>query len=173
MRKGLGYRYAEVPPDNKDSAYVHEEILDSKPRTFWSLKNFKGWKYGVLNGAVVAFIVLAVNVAAAAYAMTRSSRNAGNDSRRSLYTGDCETVRKLNVGIHFLINVLSTILLGASNYSMQCMSAPTRSEVNRWHAQKQWLDIGVFSMRNIGKISKWRTLLWALLAVSSLPLHLL
>jgi hypothetical protein len=162
MQKGLSYRYAEVSPDNVGSANAHEEIVDSKPGAFWTLKSFKGWRYGVLNGAVLAFIILTINVAATAYAMTKSSQNAGNDSPRSLYTGDCEQVRKLNVGIHFLINVLSCIPLGASNYSMQCMSAPTRSEVDRWHARKQWLDIGVFSMRNVGKISRWRTLLWAL-----------
>jgi hypothetical protein len=33
--------------------------------------------------------------------------------------------RPLNIGIHLVINALSTILLGARNCCMQCLSAPT------------------------------------------------
>jgi hypothetical protein len=52
------------------------------------------------------------------------------------------------------------------------MSAPTRREVDDAHAKKQWLDIGVQSIRNLRKISWKRALMYWLLALSSLPLHL-
>jgi glutaredoxin-related protein len=68
---------------------------------------------------------------------------------------------------------LSTILLGASNYCMQCMSAPTRAEAEQAHAKFRWVDIGTPSIRNLGKIRGLRVVLWLLLGISSLPLHLL
>ncbi|MCJ1458534.1 hypothetical protein MMC28_008907, partial [Mycoblastus sanguinarius] len=66
-----------------------------------------------------------------------------------------------------------TLLVGASNYSMQCLSSPTRGEINKAHNQKIWLDIGVPSFRNLRRLSFYRITLWWLLAVSSIPLHLL
>ncbi len=65
------------------------------------------------------------------------------------------------------------MLLGASNYTMQCLSAPTRSEVDKAHSQGIWLDIGVPGVRNLRRISGVRITLWWLLAISSIPLHLL
>jgi len=72
-----------------------------------------------------------------------------------------------------MINILSTLLLSASNYCMQCMSAPTRKEVDEAHAGRKWLDIGIQSLRNVSKIEKKRGVLYCLLAFSSIPLHLL
>lgn len=96
-----------------------------------------------------------------------------NDGRRILYDGQCDTTKKVNIGVHLLINILSTILLGASNYCMQCMSAPTRAEAEQAHAKFKWVDIGVPSLRNLTTIRKLRVVLWLLLGLSSLPLHLL
>ncbi|KAF1817289.1 hypothetical protein P152DRAFT_463494 [Eremomyces bilateralis CBS 781.70] len=45
---------------------------------------------------------------------------------------------------------------------MQCLSAPTRREVDREHQREKWLDIGVPNVRNLIKI-RW---------TRSLPLHL-
>lgn len=89
----------------------------------------------------------------------------------TLYQGNCNHVSQINFGIHLAINVLGTLLLAASNYCMQVLSAPTRREVDRAHAQRKWLDIGLSSFRNLGKIRRWRLWLWILLLVASLPLH--
>lgn len=78
----------------------------------------------------------------------------------------------MNTGIHLVINVLSTLLLGASSYSMQCLCAPTRPEVDKPHEKRRWADIGVQSLRNLGLVRRWKLGLWLLLAASSLPLHL-
>ncbi len=96
-----------------------------------------------------------------------------NEGKRVLYDGNCDTTKKVNIGIHVLINILSTILLGASNYCMQCMSAPTRAEVDRAHAKFRWVDIGIPSIRNLIRVRGLRVFLWLLLGLSSLPLHLL
>ena len=56
---------------------------------------------------------------------------------------------------------------------MQCLSSPTRDEVDRAHKKNIRLDIGVPGMRNLRQISWNRIVLWWLLALSGIPLHLL
>lgn len=56
---------------------------------------------------------------------------------------------------------------------MQCLSSPTRNEIDNAHAQGVWLDVGVPSLRNLRRLSTTRVVLWYLLAISSIPLHLL
>jgi hypothetical protein len=90
-----------------------------------------------------------------------------------LMEGDCQRVEFWNNGLHVVINILSTILLSGSNYCMQCLSAPTREEVDKAHANKRWLDIGIPSIRNVRHLGKQRIALWVVLALTSLPLHLL
>lgn len=90
-----------------------------------------------------------------------------------LHDGSCKKASTLTFWIHLAINVLSTLLLGASNYSMQCLSSPTRNEIDKAHSKGIWLDIGVPSVRNLLKLSAYRVVLWWLLAISSIPLHLL
>ncbi|RYP92686.1 hypothetical protein DL770_001199 [Monosporascus sp. CRB-9-2] len=90
-----------------------------------------------------------------------------------IYDGDCDTVRALDLWTHLLINLLSTGMLSASNYCMQLQAAPTRANVERAHNDGKWLDIGVPSLRNLRYISIGRALSWALLAFSSVPVHLM
>lgn len=128
---------------------------------------FAGWRFGVLNFAVWATVVFMINFIATIWGSAAS--RAGNGV---LFDGDCDYVKKLNSGLHILINILGTILLGGSNYCMQALSAPTRSEVSNAHNSGTWLDIGVPGVRNLRHISRQRIALWCLLGISSLPLHL-
>ncbi|KAF2867447.1 hypothetical protein BDV95DRAFT_446910, partial [Massariosphaeria phaeospora] len=89
-----------------------------------------------------------------------------------IFEGECHEVSRVNSALHLVINLLGTLLLASSNYCMQCLSAPTRRDIDRSHSKKRWLDIGVPSIRNLGYINKGRVVIWALLALSSLPLHL-
>ena len=130
-----------------------------------------GWTSGLLRGAIVACIVFLINLVLAIVSSYKSIHLP--NGRRILYQGNCDTVKHLDTGIHLLINVLSTLLLGACNYAMQCLSAPTRYEVDKAHEKRAWLDIGVLSARNLGRIDPRRRNLWIGLALSSLPLHLL
>jgi hypothetical protein len=56
---------------------------------------------------------------------------------------------------------------------MQCLTSPTRSEVDSQHANKRWLEIGVLSMRNLQTIDRRRVWLWLLLGASVLPVSLM
>jgi uncharacterized protein DUF6536 len=137
----------------------------------WTQRHFVGWRSGILNSAILASLVFCINLAATLYATVNSIDK--HDGRLVIWKGDCERTRHINTGLHLVINVLSTLLLSASSYGMQCLSAPTRSEIDMAHSTRKWLDIGVLSFRNLKSISGKRVLLYALLATSSIPLHLL
>jgi hypothetical protein len=127
-----------------------------------------GWRFGAINCAFSVTVVFLFNFIVTAWGTAH--KNAGEEV---IFSDDCHKVSKLNSWLHLLINLLSTILLSASNYCMQCLSAPTRSEVDLAHARGSWLDIGIPSTRNLRFISRKRAIVWALLGLSSLPLHLL
>lgn len=93
------------------------------------------------------------------------------DGLGTIFEGSCNRTKHLSLVAHILIDTLGAVLLSASNYTMQCLSAPTRAEVDKAHAKKQWLDIGIPSIKNLRKISRVRLTLWCLLAMSSVPLH--
>jgi hypothetical protein len=128
------------------------------------------WRRTILLGALFCGVSLAINIASAIVA-SRSVMDTDGD-RKALFRGDCTRARKLNILIHLGINLLSTILLASSNYAMQCLSAPTRTELDKAHAKSKWLDIGILSFRNLAQIKTVRMLFWLLLGVSSLCLHL-
>lgn len=90
-----------------------------------------------------------------------------------LYQGSCSVTDSWTTAMHFIINILSTALLAASNYMMQCLSAPSRADVDRAHARRRWLDIGILSARNLAVMDNKRKILWGLLFVSSFPIHML
>ncbi|KAF1972724.1 hypothetical protein BU23DRAFT_534554 [Bimuria novae-zelandiae CBS 107.79] len=139
------------------------EVQESRAKKYTS-----GWRYGAINCAVSASVVFLINFI---ITIVFSARQNG-----VLFDGDCDYASKLNTGLHLIINLLSTVLLSSSNYCMQCLSAPTRKEVDEAHAKGKWLDIGVQSLHNLwnshGPEHIRRSVVWLLLGLSSLPLHL-
>ncbi|KAM6513138.1 hypothetical protein FALCPG4_015608 [Fusarium falciforme] len=132
-----------------------------------------GWCFGVLLGAAWASVIFIINLAAlCAAASKNNSHDDQGPSVVTLFEGNCDRARTLNVVAHAIINILATVVLGASNYCMQCLSAPTREDVDRAHQSRRWVDIGMLSLRNLRRIPRSRVILWVLLGVSSLPLHL-
>lgn len=135
-----------------------------------------GWKRGALLFSIFCTLVLIVNLGVLIWA-ARSSDSPTDDGSIILRKGDteaqCTNIQDLNKWVHLATNLLSTILLSGSNYCMQCLSAPTRSDIDFAHHAGRWLDIGVMSIRNLRRISRRRLFLWSLLGLSSLPLHLL
>lgn len=131
-----------------------------------------GWRMGVLLGSCISSIVLLCNIAMIVIG-ARTRLGYDRDGVATLLEGDETTVSRWNTIGHVLINVLSTVMLSASNYTMQVLNAPTRKEMDRAHANGQWLDIGILSVHNLKIISRKRATLCLILAASSLPLHLL
>lgn len=88
------------------------------------------------------------------------------------FTGNCHTTDVVTTISHVIINILSTILLAYSNFGIQCLTSPTRKEVERAHSRKNWLSIGTPNIRNLFFISKRKVCLIMLLIASSFPLHM-
>lgn len=89
----------------------------------------------------------------------------------SIFAGEFEKVRKADSMVHVAINVMGTLLLGASNYTMQCLSSPTRQEVDVAHSRGKYLDIGLPSLNNL---TGWKKkFVFTFLVLSTLPLHFL
>ena len=129
-----------------------------------------GWRVGVTVCAITAGAVFIVNTIATIWAVAKFGASGGIGI---VQDGSCSKIRTLSTWLHIIINVLSTLLLSASNYTTQCISSPTRDEVDRAHKRNIYMDIGVPSMRNLRLIAWNRIILWWLLALSGIPLHLL
>lgn len=155
--------YKPHPPSSRTSSIV--SVKRTRVQRIFG-NQFTGWRVGALHFGVWAVVVFGINLVVTVW---------GTTARKSgvLLEGDCDRVDLYNNGLHVLINVLSTILLSGSNYCMQCLSAPTRDEVNEAHSNMRWLDIGIPSIRNVKHLGKRRVVLWLSLAITSLPLHLL
>ena len=133
-------------------------------------ERIKAWTASVWVCASVTGFALILNLSLLIWASTAFPSVSGIST---LFEGSCSTVSSWDTWLHLLINILGTLLLGASNYTMQCLSAPDRTEVNAAHAQGKWLDIGVPSVKNLRWIDKKRVLAWTLLAFTSIPTSLM
>ena len=130
----------------------------------------QGWRMGVTLCAITSALVFLTNLTLTVWA---SSKYGLQEGVGTIHQGSCKKTKSLSLWLHIVINLLSTALLGASNYTMQCLASPTRDEIDKAHARHEWLDIGVPSLRNLRRISWDRIGLWWFLALSSIPLHLL
>ncbi|KAK0648169.1 hypothetical protein B0T16DRAFT_455664 [Cercophora newfieldiana] len=135
--------------------------------------SLQGWRFGIWLNVICTISVLAINLGVTIWALSSSDANDG-EIRRVLFQGNCAQVKKINTAGHAVINALSTLLLGASNYSMQCLAAPNRKDIDGAHKKQRWLNIGTHSMRNFkfSPVKFLRRCLWFLLLFSSMPLHL-
>lgn len=134
-------------------------------RHWWSSR-----KSMLIIQQTLAAMVLGLNVVLASWANAKYQTSGGIGT---LYMGDCTTVKRINQWSHLAINILSTLLLGSSNYCMQLLVAPTRFEVQEAHRKSVWLDIGTPSVKNLRWISWKSVLTWCSLGLSSAFLHLL
>lgn len=175
--KTAGTRYQSLHSDvelsnlNTAAEYVHDYIVDQGFQTrthFWFRDLFDGWRFGASLGWLTCLLVLILNIILTIWGALRAKANNGH-----IFEGSCDQAKRYNMGLHVMINVLSTLMLGASNYSMQCLSAPTRKDIDEAHCKGAWIDIGVQSLKNLGRTQRWKWVMWVLLGLSSLPIHLL
>ena len=150
---------------------VHKQVSVERAGFLKKSKYLHGWRMGITLCVATAITVFMINLILTIWAISRYGLKGGGIG--TIHEGSCKTTRRLSLWLHLIINVLSTLLLGASNFTMQCLASPTREEVDRAHRQNRWLDIGVPSIRNLNSISPHRKTLWWLLVISGVPLHLL
>ncbi|KAF9885145.1 hypothetical protein FE257_000671 [Aspergillus nanangensis] len=134
------------------------------------------WIDGVYLCAKASSVILLLHlifVAIAAGLASRYPNQRGFGSGSVMYEGSCVVTKRWSIGLHLIINILGTAILGASNYCMQTLVAPTREDIDRAHAQHRWLDIGCASLRNLLAVGRRRSVLWAILMLTATPFHLL
>ena len=159
-----------LPLDPEFTREQPKKTLSSAWKPIW----YTGWHTGVLACATSVMVVLLINVSLTIYAATNPEYKMASESGiRTLYEGSCDKSRAIGLWLHLGINVLSTLLLSGSNYTQQCLAAPTRSEIDDAHARRRWMDIGVPSVRNLFRIKAERMFLWMAIGITSIPLHLL
>ena len=130
----------------------------------------KGWRKGILYASATAAFVLLLNILFLAISYRKYG---ATDGIGTLYQGNCGRAAHMDSGMHVVINIMSTILLGASNYVMQILGSPTRAQIQNAHQKRTSLFIGVPNLRNLKFVGWKRLLLWFFLGLSALPLHLL
>lgn len=164
---------SDTPSDSKHVHHYSVRSIDQDRLPFAqppsTAKRFVGWRAGAYSAASIALASLIINIAAAIW--LKKHPNA-KSNLVEVYNGDCKMAANMDIWVHLLINAVSTLLLGGSNYCMQCLCAPTRLEIDKAHAKGQYLDIAVPSYHNLSYIAWSRRILWWVLAFSSLPLHL-
>ena len=153
-----------------DGASTKASLGKSRQKRKGGARLIHGWRMGVALCGATAGAVFLINVILTVWASVKFGLVGGIGT---IQQGSCQRTKHLSLWLHLAINLLSTLLLGASNYSMQVLASPTREEINRAHSQRIWLDIGVPSVRNLRRIAPRRIILWSILAVSGIPLHLL
>ena len=171
--RGAGVRESESPPVGlltQDLQFAQERSKSFS--SIWKPVWYTGWHTGVLASAASTVAVLIINVSLTIYVATNPEYKMEH-SIRTLYRGSCGKSRMIGLWLHLVINALSTLLLSGSNYTQQCLAAPTRREIDAAHAKRRWMDIGVPSVRNLFRIKPERRLLWIVIGLTSIPLHLL
>jgi len=133
-------------------------------------KHIVGWRMGAVVSACTAGAVMLINLVFLVVAMVTIGQE---DGIGTLYKGDCNTVKRWDTIVHLILNLLGVAILGASNFTVQCISSPTREEVDKAHAMRRPLDIGIPSAWNLRYMSWSKIILWVFLMLSTLPLHLL
>lgn len=159
----------EQPRTTKSWSFRASRFVPSAWRRVWRSR-FSGWRGGALVSVILCTLVLFVNILLLIIAAAAWHPQGGI---ATAFTGDCAVAARQLTVAHLFINLLSSMLLGASNYCMQRLVAPTRAEIDAAHARRNTLDIGIPSVANLFLISRPRALLWLLLALSSIPLHFL
>jgi hypothetical protein len=130
-------------------------------------KRFPSWRSGLAGFSILAAVVLLVNGSALVWAATHLD----DGPYATIAVQDCKSNTKWSFYMYWAISILSTGLLAGSNYCIQCLTSPTREEVDAAHARSSYLNIGIISWRNVTSARKRRMGLLFGLLLSSVPLH--
>ncbi|KAI8951405.1 hypothetical protein F4801DRAFT_589786 [Xylaria longipes] len=121
-----------------------------------------GWKRAARVNCAILVVLSATLIGLSSTALSHGFKTA-----LFFYAGSCSgrNVTTINIALHLLINVVSTLVV--------ILNSPSREEIDRAHAAGSWLDVGVSSIRNTFRLSKFKSSCWTVLVLSSIPIHLL
>ncbi|KAK3377537.1 hypothetical protein B0H63DRAFT_399057 [Podospora didyma] len=137
--------------------------------TSTSLFASTGWRKTAIINTIIVFIFAIFLMILLVWTSTK----AGGIGRVFIFfQGDCALSRKRNFAVHFILNCLSTGIIASSNFFMQVLNSPSRIEADKAHERKEYVEIGVPSIRNAWHVSPLKTALWTGFCLSSVPIHL-
>jgi hypothetical protein len=142
-------------PTNKPYTLLDEPcLLDSAPRNHQHQRSqlfLTVWRISVLVSSIEAASIFILNLVVTIW-VWRNPNYKVTGGFGILFQSSCTKVRKLNVWIHLLVYALSILMLCASNFCMQILSALTRAELDHAHIRRHWLHIGVPSPHNLLRV---------------------
>lgn len=100
----------------------------------------RGYRFGVTFCAGIVGTVFSINAILTIWAWKSFVVDAGLGT---IQQGSYKQTKKLSLWLHLAINVL---MLSASNYTMQCLSSPTRLDIDKAHAFGWILEFPVFGI---------------------------
>jgi hypothetical protein len=145
-------------------------VQSSGIRGKWQLE---GWRFGVFVSIIAVTTCLVVELIMLACAMALNKPEGDKGGIGVLYAGDCAKVERINTILAIPLNIIATVLVATSNYVMQCLSAPSRKDVDDAHAAGSYLNIGISSVHNLLHNLSWKSALWLSLVLTTIPIHLL
>jgi hypothetical protein len=113
---------------------------------------FYGWRMGLSFGSSMSLFVLCCNIIAIAVASFAGSKRENNTW--DIVSRSVTTTFRWCTTFHLIIIELSTILLAASNYTMQVFCSTIRGDVDAAHAKGMWLDVGLLSLHNLWRLPR-------------------
>lgn len=120
---------------------------------------------------LLTLTIFVANIALTVWAIT--SYPPDSQGVGTLSFGNCSTINSINGAVHLALNIVSSLFLGAGNYCMQTLVAPSRQEMDRAHSKGVSLDIGVPNVKNLWYINWGRVITWVLIGMLATMLHLL
>ncbi|CRG91207.1 hypothetical protein PISL3812_08255 [Talaromyces islandicus] len=133
------------------------------------LSSPRGWRKAAATNTIIVFLAAVLLIILLAVSWPKSAGIHGNVF---IYQGDCGRSRVVDITLHLIINIVSSLVLASSNFFAQILSSPTRDEVDKIHASKRAIQIGNTSINTVFRISPIKTVLLVLFFLSSLPFHL-
>jgi hypothetical protein len=118
MRSGGSHSQLIKTREVDSDSQVHQGTFDNeKPRrsNSWAAR-FSGWRGGLLMSLATSSFALVLNVALAIVATVAWEPKNGI---AQAFIGNCRTAGRMTIGLHLLINLLSSALLGASSYTVR------------------------------------------------------
>ena len=106
---------AKYEPIHSEYAGYQPEQLEDRGQSNTGVVRrwFPGWRITAVLGSLLTCLVLMTNISIAIYGTTRDLGPSGD---RMIFNGDCTRSRDILTGWHVVINILSTLLLGACEF---------------------------------------------------------
>lgn len=139
----------------------------------WPTWAKSGWRKSALMNCIVLTVVL---VLLTILSILSAVKGQSIMLPTLIFSGTCDdngSAKTVKTVLGIFVNIISTGILGSSNFFMQVLNAPTREDVDKAHSRASWLDVGISSASNTFKMKRWKLAAWVLLAISSTPIHFL